>query len=237
MAAPCSHTQRDLSLPAVASALVVYQLVDQRARATLSSYRLTRAGLGRGVAGLVMSGVGLPPQLFIEGLFLIPGRPSSITVSVHTRPSSKMGEPLSLVLGCISLISTIGETSSLIASFVGRCRAARHDLDNISQELTSLENILSHLKKNIATTNDQAIPKTFRKEIATSIANCGIVLRELDELLQRHNGGVGQAVCWATTGRHDATKLRLSLDGYRGTLNLALELLTQYVYLRDHCLS
>lgn len=165
------------------------------------------------------------------------GRPSSIIVSVHIRPSSKMGDPLSLILACISLISAIGKTSSLITSFVRRCQAACHDLDNISQELTSLKNILSLLEKNIATTNDQAIPKTLRNEIATSIANCGIVLRELDELLQRHNGGVGQAVCWATTGTQDAAKLRLSLDGYRGTLNLALEFLTQYVYLRDHCLS
>jgi hypothetical protein len=183
------------------------------------------------------SGVGIPPQLVIEGLFLIPGRRSSIAVSVHGRPSSKMGEPLSLVLACISLASTIGKASSLIASFVRRCRDARHDLDNISRELTSLENVLSLLKDDIATTNDQAIPKTLRKEIANIIANCGRVLEELDELLKRHNGGVGQAVCWATTGTYDAAKLRLNLDAYRVALSLALELLTLYVYPRDHCLS
>jgi len=148
-----------------------------------------------------------------------------------------MGDPLSLISACMSLISTIGKTSSLITSFVRRCRAARHDLDNISRELTSLKNVLSLLKDDIVTTNDQAIPKTLRKEIATSIANCGIVLRELGELLQRHNGGVDRAVCWATTGTRDAAKLSLSLDRYRGALNLALDLLTQYVYLRDHCLS
>ena len=148
-----------------------------------------------------------------------------------------MGDPLSLTLACISLIETIGKTSSLIVSFMRRCRAARHDLNNISQELKSLKNILSLLKDNIATTDDQAIPKTLREEIAASIANCVIVLRELDELLQRHNGRVDQAVYWATTGTHDVAKLRLCLDGYRGTLHLALELLTQYVYLRDHCLS
>ena len=148
-----------------------------------------------------------------------------------------MGDPLSLTVACISLISTIGKTSSFITSFVRRCRAARYDLDNISRELTSLENVLSLLKDDIDTTNDQAIPETLQKEIATIIANCGRVLEELVELLRRHNGGVGQAVCWATTGTQDAAKLRSSLDAYRGALNLALDLLTLYVYLRDQCVN
>src|SRR5437763_784576 len=131
-------------------------------------------------------------------------------------------DPLSLGFACISLISTIAKTSSLITSFVRDCRAAHYDLDNISRELTSLEKVLGLLND---TVNGQVIPDKLRKEIATIIANCGRVLEELAELLRRHNGGVSRAVCWATTGTQDAAKLRSSLDAYRGALNIALDLL------------
>jgi hypothetical protein len=141
---------------------------------------------------------------------------------------------MDIIIGCISLISTIGKTSNLIVSFVRRCRAARHDLDNISRELTTVRNILSLLQVDIATTNDQAIPKTLREVIAASIANCGRVLKELNELLERHNGdGVDLAVRWATRGTNDAEKLRSDLTGYRDTLSLALDSIALYVPTRS----
>jgi len=148
-----------------------------------------------------------------------------------------MADPISSIVACISLISTIGRTSSGIASFVRSYRALPSDLDNMSRDLTPLRNVLSLLKDNFATVDDQAVPETIRKEIIDIISNCRRVLEELDELLQRHNGGLSQALRWATTGSQDAAKLRWNLDAYRGTLNLALELLKQYVYIQDHCLE
>jgi hypothetical protein len=147
-------------------------------------------------------------------------------------------DPLSIATGCLSLIATISRTSILIASFVKDCRAARHDLDDISRELTSVQSVLSLLKDDIATANDQAIPETLRGQINSIISNCSRVLKELDELLQRHEGErMHQAACWATTGKRDAAKLRGTIEAHKGALNLALDLLTLYVYLRDHDLN
>ena len=145
---------------------------------------------------------------------------------------------LPLALGVVSLISTISKTSSLVASFVRGCRDARHDLEHISQELSSLGNLLSLLEQVIATTNDHAIPEPLQERIAGIISNCTTVLKDFDELLQRHNGKrIDQAACWAMIGKHDAAKLRLNLEAHRSDLSLSLDVLTQYVYLRDHCLS
>ncbi|KAI9869032.1 MAG: hypothetical protein M1813_002855 [Trichoglossum hirsutum] len=130
-----------------------------------------------------------------------------------------MGDPLSPILVCIS---TIGK----ITSYIQHCRDARHDLDNISHELMFLRDILSLLKDD-TTTNGQAIPETLRKDIATIITNCSTVLEEFDELLQRCNGSVSQAVWWATRGISESAKLLSSLEQYRKNLIIALGLLTQ----------
>lgn len=147
-------------------------------------------------------------------------------------------DPLSIATGCVSLILAIRSCSALITDLVRGCRAARQDLDDISQELTSVESVLSLLKDDIDTTNDQAIPETLRRQITSIICNCSRVLKELDELLQRHNGErMDQAAYWATVGKRDAAKLRGTLEAHKGALNLALEFLTLYVYLRDHYLN
>jgi hypothetical protein len=147
-------------------------------------------------------------------------------------------EPLSIVTGCICLITTIGRTSSLITSFVQNCRAAGHDLRDISLELDAVKNVLNHLRDEIADTNEESIPETLRVQIATNIFNCGRALRELDELLRRYNGErIDQHARWIMAGRHDAARLRSSLAVHRDNLNLALEMLTLYVYLQDHCFS
>jgi hypothetical protein len=147
-------------------------------------------------------------------------------------------DPLSIATRCLTLISDIARTSFLIASFVRDCRAARHDLELISRELTSVEIVLSLLRHDITTTNAQAIPETLRGQITSIISNCSIVLQELDELLQRHNGErMDQAACWATIGNRDAARLRGTLEAHKAALNIALNLLTLYVYLRCHYLN
>ncbi len=139
-------------------------------------------------------------------------------------------EPLSITTGCVALISTIGKTSFVITSFVRDCRAARHDLDAISRELTSLETIVTLLKEDTANTKGQAIPETLQEQITSIVSNCSQVLTDLDNLVQKHNGAtMNNAVRWSMTGKGDAAKLRSNLEAHRGALNLALELLTMYV--------
>ena len=118
------------------------------------------------------------------------------------------------------------------------CRDARRDLDDISRELTSVENALTLLRDDIAAPNDDAIPETLRIQITATIINVRRAVEELDELLRRHNGErIDQAAGWAMTGKHEAAMLRWSLVGHRDSLNLVLEMLNLYVYLRDRCFS
>ena len=63
-------------------------------------------------------------------------------------------------------------------------------------------------------------------------------VEELDELLRGHNmERRDQAAGWAQTGRREAARLRWSLVRHRESLDSFLEMLTPYVYLRDHCFS
>ena len=153
-------------------------------------------------------------------------------------------EPLSIATGCIGLISTIGTTSSLLTSFVCNYRAVRNDLDDISRNLTSIQNALNLLKDKIGA-NDEAIPEILRMPIVSHIGNCRRAVEELDKLRRRYTGGrITQAAVWAITGKKDAEKLRLSLAEHKATLNLTLQVLnsievflTSYVFLRDHYFS
>ncbi len=115
------------------------------------------------------------------------------------------------------------------------CRNARHDLDDIARELTSIENALNLLRDDIAAPNDDA---ALRIQITGTIINVRRAVEELDELLRGHNmERRDQAAGWAQTGRREAARLRWSLVRHRESLDSFLEMLTPYVYLRDHCFS
>ncbi|OCK85524.1 hypothetical protein K432DRAFT_26687 [Lepidopterella palustris CBS 459.81] len=136
-------------------------------------------------------------------------------------------DPLSISVGCVSLLSAIAKTSVSVTGFIRDYRDSRHDLVAVSRELTDLEIVLGLLKEDSSITGSQAIPQTLQRQIVSIISNCSDVLKEMNGLLQKYKGGsADKATRWALTGKNDIAKLRLTLEAHRGALNLALDMVT-----------
>jgi hypothetical protein len=133
-------------------------------------------------------------------------------------------DPLSITVGCVSLVSTIGKTSVAISLFIRDCRSARHDLDGVSRELLSLKSVLELLEEDLS--ESKQVPESLGTQMQSILKNSDKVVTELDQVLEKHSGGgVQKATSWAFSGKGDAAKLKSALEAHRGALNLALDLL------------
>ncbi|OCK74432.1 WD40 repeat-like protein, partial [Lepidopterella palustris CBS 459.81] len=136
-------------------------------------------------------------------------------------------DPLSISIGCVSLLSAIAKTSVSVTGFIQDYRDSRDDLVAVSRELTDLEIVLKLLKEDRIITGSQAIPQTLQRQIISVISNCSNVLEQINGLLQKYKGGsADKAARWALTGKNDIAKLRLTLEKHRGALSLALDIVT-----------
>ena len=134
-------------------------------------------------------------------------------------------DPLSITVGCVSLVGTIGQLSGQISSFVRDIRSARTELDAISRELLSLKTLLELLQEDADDKSDVSLPDTLKKQITGIIVNCNIVATEIQKVLSNHAGSkIDKAAKWAFNGKEDVNKLRLSLEAHKSALEIALEM-------------
>ena len=136
-------------------------------------------------------------------------------------------DPLSITVGCVSLLNGICKTSIAISGFVRDFRAARHDLDAVSRELASLESIIKLLQVDCDTTekSETGIPETLQTQVKSIIEQCVQILGDLQALLEKHvSAKLGKSTMWVTSGKGDVAKLKATLEAHRGALNLALDL-------------
>ena len=131
-------------------------------------------------------------------------------------------DPISIAVGCGSLISLIAKTSTTINSFVREVRGARADLDAVSRELHSLSNVLDLLADDGAV----QLPEQLTAQVSSILQNCQGVVAEIEVALKAHAGGgnVKQRVGWAWTGHGDMEKLRSSLEAHKSALNIAVDM-------------
>jgi phage tail tape-measure protein len=136
-------------------------------------------------------------------------------------------DPLSLIATCITLIGAITKASSVVTIFVRDVRAARSDLDAVSREFLSLKTILELLSDDISDPTNESFPETLKKQIAGIVTNCSGVVAEIEQTLQKHESTrLSKAVQWATSGKGDIAKLRLSLEAHKSALEIALDMVT-----------
>ncbi|CAO2652988.1 Nn.00g023990.m01.CDS01 [Neocucurbitaria sp. VM-36] len=134
-------------------------------------------------------------------------------------------DPLSITAACVSLIATITKTSISVSTFVRTVRAARSDLDAVSRELASLKTLLELIAEDAADVG--TFPDTLRKHISGILSNCGLVLVEVQRLIDKYHGpGVIKGSKWAVVGSEDVGKLILSLEAHKSALEIALEMVT-----------
>jgi hypothetical protein len=132
-------------------------------------------------------------------------------------------DPLSITVACVWLTTAIAKTSLSVTVFVRTVRAARSDLDGVSRELASLTTILELLAEDAKDIKN--FPETLRKHITGIVANCELVLVEVQRLITKYDKpGVIAGSKWALTGTEDVAKLQLSLEAHKSALEIALEM-------------
>ncbi|KAH7379605.1 hypothetical protein BKA66DRAFT_571419 [Pyrenochaeta sp. MPI-SDFR-AT-0127] len=134
-------------------------------------------------------------------------------------------DPLSITAACFSLTATITKTSLSVSTFVRSVRAARSDLDAVSRELASLKTLLELIAEDAEDVD--TFPETLRKHITGILANCELVLVEVQRLVEKYAGpGIIKGSKWALAGSEDVAKLQLSLQAHKSALEIALEMVT-----------
>ncbi|OIW22953.1 Rho GTPase activation protein [Coniochaeta ligniaria NRRL 30616] len=128
----------------------------------------------------------------------------------------------SITTGCFALGNAIGKTSPALNAFVRNVRESRAELDALSGELHSLNGVLDLLRDDAS-----SFPPTLAARTPTVLQHCTAVINELEGYVMVLNSSElstqAKKLRWAATKSHMA-KLRLTLDGYKSTLGLALDL-------------
>lgn len=134
-------------------------------------------------------------------------------------------DPLSLATACVTLIDAAAKTSTGIITFVHSYHEARSDLTTINNELSELRTVLELLKDTVVKTIDSVIPERLQARGVSILDNCVAVVTKIDDILDRHRGGLGAAK-WAVAGKMEIAGLRTGLEAHRQSLHLALELVS-----------
>lgn len=128
----------------------------------------------------------------------------------------------SITTGCHVLSNAIARTSLCLGAFVRDVRESRAEVDALSGELHSLDRVLDLLKEDAA-----SFPDTLADRTPTVLQHCNAVINELEGYVIVLNSDElptqAKKLRWAATRSHMA-KLRLTLDGYKSTLGLAVDL-------------
>lgn len=148
---------------------------------------------------------------------------TSCVSSVYT--NTELMDPLSITTACIGLIGTVTKTTVAVTTFTRDCREARSDLASINGELSQLQLVLELLRDDTAVSDDQILPESLQEQILSIIDNCSAVVTKINLVLDNHSGKVG-VLKWATIGKSEVVGLRMSLEAHRGSLNLALDLVS-----------
>jgi hypothetical protein len=148
-------------------------------------------------------------------------------------------DALSVATACLTLVGSITKLSFQIHGFVREVREARGDMDAVSRELQSLKTILEILAEDAetsTTTNSTNgfFPATLGRQISGIVANCGGVVVQIEQCLERHGcgersgAGLRAGTRWSLVGKGDMEKLRSSLEAHKSALDIALEMVTLY---------
>ena len=134
----------------------------------------------------------------------------------------EMSDPLSIPSNITSLLKIIALTTSAVVDFVRICRQARGDLLGVSQELSTLTQILEWVKSDIEESNAASIPDPFAAHVGSITSDCNRTLDKIRAALEKHSTRLGPAR-WALDGKKEVNSLQRELCGYRGVLALTLE--------------
>lgn len=136
-----------------------------------------------------------------------------------------MPEPLSIIVSCTSLISSIGKISFEIYSFVSRFRDAHRDLDAVLKELSSLRLCLETLRNDKVVVSNR-LPLPLEKRVLLVLSNTGEVVKDMRRILiSLSSDRFGNKMRWAFYGEDEMNKLRSRLESHKASVEITLSLL------------
>ncbi len=128
----------------------------------------------------------------------------------------------SITAGCFAVSNAISRTTLGVPTLVRALRESRAELDAISSELHSLDGVLDLLKDDAS-----SIPSDMARRTPEVLWQCTAVVNELGGYLAALNSvrlsKNDRRSQWVATRKHMAT-LRTTLEAYKSTLGLALDL-------------
>ena len=131
-------------------------------------------------------------------------------------------DPFSVSTGCVGLLAAIAQLSIQIRTFVAGVREARHDMDLVSRELTSLSLCLETLRDD---SERIKYPAGVQVNLIAVLKNCDRVTQDMQALLEKaSSGSLGRRIQWTAVGRDDMDKLRSTLETHKSALDLALDM-------------
>lgn len=138
-------------------------------------------------------------------------------------------DPLSLTVGCATLLEIITKVTAAAISFARTTRDARKDIDSVSSELVSLQTAVVYLADDTKG-SPKAIPPNLEKQIGGIVINCRKVVADIDKSIKKHDEekNLG-AVKWAWRGKEEMATFRQLLESHKSSLGLALEMVSMYV--------
>jgi len=136
-------------------------------------------------------------------------------------------DPLAIVASCTTLGFTVARCIQSITVFVREVRDARGDLDMIARELQSLATVLPCLETDVAKPSSNTLPHKFTLDLDTTLKSCGWVVEGIEKSLAKHKSSrIGRGGHWTLLGgKDDMAKFRSSLEAYKSTLDIALNVI------------
>ncbi|KAK0624548.1 hypothetical protein B0T17DRAFT_530427 [Bombardia bombarda] len=131
---------------------------------------------------------------------------------------------ISINTSCFAVSNAIAKTSSAIHAFVREVRESRAELDVVSSELHSLDGVLDLLKDDAS-----GFPAQLAQKTPAVLKNCLAIIDELQgciAILDRSGISKSDKKSRWMASRGHIGKLRWTLEGYKATLGLAVDLVS-----------
>lgn len=135
-------------------------------------------------------------------------------------------EPMSILTGCASLISTLGSTVIGVTSFIRECREAKTDMMAVIRELSEFKVILTLLQDTPAFRDEKQIAPKLREQISSVLNSSYDTINRVERVVAKYSGGKTGSMMWAVSGKEEVSKIQSSLEAHRDSLHFLLELLS-----------
>lgn len=142
-------------------------------------------------------------------------------------------DPLTITTAAASLCATVFTLVKTIGAFVTTARNARNELDAVSRELISLQVCLEVLENDHKVGND-FFGNELEVPLKQVLVNIQLCCSQIDDMITRlKTNRFGRPVKWALQQKDEMNRLRSSLETHKTSLQMALQLNTVYILVKE----